>query len=196
MLSQNQIIELFKKTGALHQGHFELSSGLHSDRYFQCALVFQYPAYAEKLAEALKEKLSELGQPDLVIGPALGGVTLAYELARAFGVRGIFTERKDKAMELRRGFKMEKGERVIVVEDVVTTGGSAQEVVELARREGAVVVGAGSIVDRSSSPVDFGVPFRPLIKMEVKTYPPAECPLCQKGIPLTKPGSKKLPQKT
>lgn len=190
MIQDKEILELFQKTNALLSGHFELTSGLHSNQYFQCALVLQYPQHCERLSQALKEKLSDLGKPDLVIGPALGGVTLAYELARAYGVPGIFAERKDKLMQIRRGFQVLKDSKVIVVEDVVTTGRSVQEVIALVRKAGARVLAAGSIVDRSSAPVDFGVPFRPLMKMQVVTYPPSACPLCQSQVPFSKPGSR------
>lgn len=192
MLQDNEILEIFKKSEALLSGHFELTSGLHSNQYFQCALVLQYPNYCEQLCKSLKEKFNDLPKPDKVIGPALGGVTLAYELARAFGVPGIFAERKDEKMQLRRGFKIVPGSKLIVVEDVVTTGGSVKEVIELIKREGAEVIAVGSVVNRSSQPVDFGVPFRSLIKMEVLTHQPSSCPLCGQGIPVYKPGSKAL----
>ena len=192
MLQEKDILDIFKKSEALLSGHFELTSGLHSNQYFQCALVLQYPDYCELLSKALKEKLGKLEKPDLIIGPALGGVTLAYELARAFGVPGIFAERKEDKMQLRRGFKIHPGQKVIVVEDVLTTGGSVLEVIQLVRKDGAQVIAVGSVVNRSSKPVDFGVPFRSLIKMEVQSNLPADCPLCQKGIPVNKPGSKTL----
>jgi len=189
-MNDNQILDLFRKSGALLSGHFELSSGLHSDQYFQCALVLQYPNYCDLLAKELREKLSDLPKPNLVIGPALGGVTLAYELARALGVPGIFAERKEEKMLLRRGFKVDKGSKVIVVEDVVTTGGSVKEVVDLVQREGANVIAVGSIVNRSEKPVDFGVPYRFLMKMTATTYEPSNCPLCRDGVSFSKPGSK------
>lgn len=192
MLKDQEILDLFQKSKALLTGHFELTSGLHSEQYFQCALVLQYPEYCEFLAKNLKEKFNDLPKPDLIIGPALGGVTIAYELARAFGTKGIFAERKDEKMQLRRGFKVEKNQKIIVVEDVVTTGGSVKEVIELMKQQGAQVIAVGSVVDRSSKPVDFGVPFRALMKMQVLTYQPSDCPLCKNGVPIYKPGSKGL----
>ncbi|MBI4397759.1 MAG: orotate phosphoribosyltransferase [Candidatus Omnitrophica bacterium] len=192
MLNQNEILEIFKKSQALLTGHFELTSGLHSAQYFQCALVLQYPEYCGLLAQSLKERLGALPKPDFIIGPALGGVTLAYELARAFQVKGIFAERKEGLMQLRRGFGVEPGAKGIVVEDVITTGGSVQEVIQLMKQAGAQILAVGSVVDRSSSTVNFGVPFEPLMKMKVETFQPADCPLCKKGTPVYKPGSRPI----
>ncbi len=188
---EKEVIELFEKSGALLKGHFKLSSGLHSEKYLQCALVLQYPDIAEKLSEALANNFS--GQKiEVVIGPALGGVTLAYETARAIGARGLFTERQDGKMVLRRGFSISGGEKVLVVEDVVTTGGSTKEVIDLVKSFGGDVVGVGSIIDRSGGAlVDFGAPFKPLAKVEVETFKEEKCPLCKKGLPITKPGSRR-----
>jgi orotate phosphoribosyltransferase len=190
-MSEKDVLKLFEQHGALLEGHFKLSSGLHSGKYLQCALVLQYPDAAERLSKALADKFSAK-KIDVVIGPALGGITLAYEVARAMGVRGIFTERQDGKMVLRRGFSMSKGERALVVEDVVTTGGSTKEVIGLAKSFGAEVVGVGSIIDRSGSArIDFGVSFKPLVKMEAEVFEEDKCPLCKKNIPVIKPGSRR-----
>jgi len=163
---------------------------LHSEKYLQCALVLQYPDISEKLSKALASKFSK-EKIDVVIGPALGGVTLAYEVARAIGVKGLFTERQDGKMVLRRGFSISKGDKVLVVEDVVTTGGSTKEVIDLVRSFGANVVGVGSIIDRSGSKIDFGAPFKPLAKVAVETFEEDKCPLCKNKTPITKPGSRR-----
>lgn len=199
MTTEKEVIETFEKSGALLKGHFKLSSGLHSEKYLQCALVLQHPDIAERLAKALANNFSA-EQIDVVIGPAIGGVTLAYETARALGVRGLFTERhpstgsglQDGKMVLRRGFSISKGEKVLVVEDVVTTGGSTKEVIDLVRSFGGDVVGVGSIIDRSSGAgIDFGAPFKPLARVAVETFAEEKCPLCKKGTPITKPGSRR-----
>ena len=166
-----------------------MSSGLHSEKYLQCALILQYPDIAEKFAKALagefaKEKI------DVVAGPALGGITLAYEVARQLGVRGIFTERQDNKMVLRRGFGIKKDEKVLVLEDVVTTGLSTNEAIDVINEQGGIVVGVCSIIDRSSGAAKFAMPFKPLAKIDIKTYEEKACPLCKKGIPVTKPGSR------
>ena len=189
-MTEKEVLGLFEKSGALLKGHFKLSSGLHSEKYLQCALLLQYPDMAEKLSRALAKKFSP-EKIEIVIGPALGGVTLAYEVARAIGARGLFTERQDGKMVLRRGFSISKGEKVLVVEDVVTTGGSTKEVVDLVNSFGADVVGVGSIIDRSSAGIDFGAPFKPLAKVEIETFEEERCPLCKKQIPVTKPGSRR-----
>ncbi len=192
MVSQEEILDIFKKSNALLEGHFQLTSGLHSNQYFQCALVLQYPEYCSFLAEQLKEKMASLGDPDFVIGPALGGVTLAYELARAFGVKGIFAERKEGEMLIRRGFSVPEGSKAIVVEDVVTTGGSVKEVIKVLEQKKVQILSVASIVDRSSGTAEFGAyPFNPLFQMDVQTFEPENCTLCQKNIPITKPGSRK-----
>lgn len=189
-MSTDEIMDLFKKTGALKEGHFKLSSGLHSDRYFQCALVLQHPRHAETLTRELAGKFSE-DEIDVVIGPALGGITLAYEVGRALNVRAIFAERENGKMTLRRGFMIKPGEKVLVVEDVVTTGGSVKEVIELLKNLTAEIAGVGCIVDRSGGKVDFGCRFEFLRQMEVLNYSPEKCPLCRQGVSLVKPGSKK-----
>jgi orotate phosphoribosyltransferase len=189
-VSEKEVLDLFEKHGALLTGHFKLSSGLHSEKYLQCALVLQYPHIAQMLSKDLAGKFSK-NKIGVVIGPALGGVTLAYEAARAIGVRGLFTERQDGKMVLRRGFSVSKGEKALVVEDVVTTGGSTKEVIELIKSLGADVVGVGSVIDRSSGKIDFGVPFESLAKVRVETFEERGCPLCKKQVPVTKPGSRR-----
>jgi len=189
-MTEKEVLFVFEEMRALHKGHFKLSSGLHSEKYLQCALVLQYPEVAEKMAKALAAKFEGLGV-DVVIGPALGGVTWAYEVARAFKARGLFTEREDGKMTLRRGFSIENGERVLVVEDVVTTGGSTKEVIDVVKKLGGVVVGVGSIINRSDKAVDFGVPFQYLARVKVGTFQEQDCPMCKAGAPVTKPGSRK-----
>lgn len=188
-MTEEEILELFHKTEALLEGHFVLASGLHSSRYFQCALVLQFPRYAERLGRAVAD-LFRGERIDGVIGPALGGVIIAFEVARSLGVRALYAERINGAMQLRRGFRVEEGERILVVEDVITTGASAQEVVKLLREQSSVA-GVASIVDRSSAPLSFEVPYRSLIKMEVQAYEPSTCPQCLEGIPLVRPGTRK-----
>ena len=187
--TQRRTQEVLARLGALRTGHFRLTSGLHSDRYMQCAALFEHPGESAELCGALAD-LFRGDRIDVVAGPALGGVILAYEVARALGVRNIFAERENGKMTLRRGFHVEPGSRVLVVEDVVTTGGSVKEVMELLRASGAEVVGVGSVVDRSGGTADFGVPFRPLMTMEARKWQESECPLCREGVPLVKPGSR------
>lgn len=191
MIAREDILEIFAQTGVLLEGHFQLTSGKHSGRYLQCAKVFQYPEHAETLCNSLAERFAT-EKPDLCIGPALGGVVIAYETARSLGVRGLFAERdKEGVMTLRRGFTIEPGERVLVLEDVVTTGGSVREVIELVKELGGNVVGVGTIVDRSGGTTNFGVPYTSLIQIDVEAYDPGECPLCLAGSPAVKPGSRK-----
>ena len=189
-MTEKEVLELFEKNNALLKGHFKLSSGLHSEKYLQCALVLQYPDIAEKLAKALAAKFFK-DKIDIVVGPALGGVTFAYEVARALGVRGLFTEREEGAMTLRRGFSIAKGEKVLVVEDVVTTGKSTNEVIDVVKAAGGIVVGVGSVIDRSDKEPDFKVKFESLAKIKVETFNTENCPLCKNGIQVIKPGSRK-----
>lgn len=192
-MTGEEVLQTFEECGALLAGHFLLSSGLHSPRYLQCALVLQHPAVAAKLCSALAGKITaddRIGKVDLVIAPALGGVIVAHETARALDVRALFTERQEKTMTLRRGFAIQPGERAIVVEDVVTTGGSTREVMEVVAAHGGVVVGAGSLIDRSGGAVDLGVPRHALATLDVPTCQPAECPLCGDGSTAIKPGSR------
>jgi len=184
---------VFKERGALLEGHFVLSSGLHSPRYLQCARVLMDPQLATRLggqlADALRPLLG-LERPRAVVAPALGGVLVAHEVARGFGCRGLFTERQDGAMTLRRGFALDEGEAVVVVEDVITTGGSTREVIDAVRARGGRVLAVGSLVDRSSGAVDLGVARRSLLSLEVPTYPADACPLCAAGSKAEKPGSR------
>lgn len=189
-MTEKDVLALFDKYGALLKGHFKLSSGLHSEKYLQCALLLQYPGEAAKLAGAIAANFKG-NKIDVVIGPALGGVTLAYEVARALGVKGLFTERQEGKMVLRRGFSIDKGEKVLVVEDVITTGGSTKEVIEVVKSFGGVVIGVGSIIDRSENVVDFGAPFKALAKIKVETFKEDTCPMCKKGSVAVKPGSRR-----
>ena len=189
-MEQNDALSLFRRAGAYLEGHFRLSSGLHSTGYMQSALVLQHPRDAEALGSALALRVRDL-RPDVVLSPALGGIIIGHEVARALGVRALFAERSTPpALGLRRGFTLEAGERVLVVEDVLTTGGSTRETMEVARSAGAQVVGAAAIVDRSGGTIDFGVPYKTLITLSLPTYDPLECPLCREGVPVTKPGSR------
>ncbi len=194
MASDTEVLQLFQQTGAYLRGHFRLTSGLHSGSYLQSALVLAHPAHAETLGRALAEKLREFGGAegvDLVISPALGGLIIGHEVARALGTRFLFTERDaDRKMSLRRGFTLGRGERVVVVEDVITTGGSTMEVIEIVRAAGAVPVVAGSIIDRSGGAADLGIPRAALVTLKVEAFQPDACPMCQAGEPVVKPGSR------
>lgn len=190
MIKENEIIEIFKKSGALLSGHFKLSSGLHSNQYMQCALVLQHPEYAAKLGKGIADKFKD-DKITVVAGPALGGIVIAHEVARALGVRCIFGEREDGKMTLRRGFNLGQKDRVLLVEDVITTGKSIKELIDVIKHSGAAIVGIGSIADRSSEKIDFGYDAKSLIKLDIKTFPPDDCPLCEQGIPVVKPGSRK-----
>jgi orotate phosphoribosyltransferase len=183
------ILDLFRRTGALLEGHFQLSSGLHSPGYLQSALVLQHPEQAEAVGRALAARVRTLGA-QVVISPALGGIVIGQEVARALGVRAIFAERQGGVLSLRRGFTVAPGERVLVVEDVVTTGGSTRETMDVARSAGGDVVGAASIIDRSANGADLGVPFAALVAIPFPTYQPDECPLCAAGTMAIKPGSR------
>lgn len=192
--TRETILELFERTGGYLRGHFLLSSGLHSPEYLQCAVVLQYPEHAARLGAELAEALMRLGgrRVPVVVSPALGGIVIGHEVARAMGARAIFTERDASgAMALRRGFRIEAGEQAVVVEDVVTTGGSTREVIEVLRAAGAQVVAAGSIIDRSAGRAEVGAPRVALATLDVLTYPPDHCPLCRQGLPLVKPGSRR-----
>lgn len=189
--SQNEILEIFKQSGALLEGHFLLTSGRHSARYMQCAQVLQYPHLAAQLGEMLA---AEFAARDIrtVIGPAMGGILVAHEVAKALKVRAMFAERENGAMTLRRGFHLEPGEKVLVVEDVITTGKSVREVLDVVRRQNAVAVGVGVLVDRSGGKQEFGIPLRSLVSLEIESFAAAECPLCRQGIPYIKPGSRNI----
>jgi orotate phosphoribosyltransferase len=209
------ILDRFRRAGALLEGHFRLTSGLHSSGYLQCALVLQYPREAEALGAAIADRVQHLGV-QAVLSPALGGIVIGQEVGRTLGVRALFAERQDGRLMLRRGFSLQPGERVLVVEDVVTTGGSTRETIEVARAAGAVVVGAAAIIDRRESPnpqsqipnpktqsptsddlgfgtwdLGFGdIPFHALAEVSLPTYDPGSCPLCLAGRPVVKPGSR------
>lgn len=194
-MNEQQILDLFRRHEALLEGHFILSSGLHSDRYIQCALVLQHPRAAEQLGATLAEKFRALSveAPSVVVAPALGGVLVAHEVARALGVRALFTERQEGVMSLRRGFRLAPNEPALVVEDVMTTGLSTRETMDCVRRAGARVIAAGALIDRSGGAVDLGVPKNALVTLTVKNYDPSECPLCKAGVPAVKPGSRSKP---
>ncbi len=184
-------LSIFRQSGALLEGHFRLTSGLHSPNYFQCAKVLQYPQHAEVFCRAIAERFRD-EKIAVVISPAIGGIVVGQEVARLLGCRAIFAERENDAMTLRRGFEIVAGERCLAVEDVVTTGGSVKEVIALAQAAGAEVRGAAFIVDRSAGRAQFEVPFFAALRMEVVTYPPEACPLCAQGIAVVKPGSRKV----
>ncbi|MCL2861901.1 MAG: orotate phosphoribosyltransferase [Firmicutes bacterium] len=189
MLKKEEILELFHQSGAVLNGHFQLTSGRHADTYMQCAKLFENAVISEKLCKATAELFKDV-KIDFVVSPAIGGIIMGYELSRHLKVKNFFAERVDGKMTLRRGFSLPKGSKVIVCEDVVTTGGSAKEVVELIKELGSVVVAVTSIVDRSNGKVEFGTLFRALLPIDVKSYEPQECPICKTDVPLYKPGSR------
>ena len=188
-MTRDELLDLFRRSGALLEGHFRLTSGLHSSGYLQCALVLQHPEHAERLGREIGAKTGALGAT-AVLSPALGGVVIGHEVGRALGVRAIFAERQDGALTLRRGFSLRETDRVLVIEDVVTTGGSTRETMQVARAAGARVVGAASIVDRSGGGCRLDVPFHALLEIALPTYEPDKCPLCAQGLPVVKPGSR------
>jgi orotate phosphoribosyltransferase len=188
-MSQDKVLELMEELGALHRGHFLLSSGRHSDTYFQCARILQYPDLARELGAALGALFA--GETcDLVVSPALGGILVGHEVARALGRRFVFTERKDGVMAIRRGFTIDKGEKVIIAEDVVTRGTSLLEVRDVVEAQGGRVVGLTSIVDRTAGDVALPLPLRALARVSVESWEPADCPLCAAGLDVVKPGSR------
>jgi orotate phosphoribosyltransferase len=189
MLSQEEVLRIFRETRALLSGHFLLSSGLHSPAYFQCALVFQHPREAQKLGQELASRFRD-GSVDVVISPAVGGIVVGQEVGRALGVRAIFAERESGQMVLRRGFRIQRGERVLVIEDVMTTGGSTGDVMDVVEAQGGRVVGVGVVVDRSGGKVSWEVPVQSLAQLDAVNYHPEECPLCRDKVPLVKPGSR------
>jgi orotate phosphoribosyltransferase len=190
-MTRDALLDLFRRSGALLEGHFRLTSGLHSSGYLQCALVLQHPHDAEALGRAIGDQTRRL-RPTVVLSPALGGVVIGHEVGRALGVRALFAERQDGALTLRRGFVIAEADRVLVVEDVLTTGGSTRETMQVAKASGAQVVGAASIVNRSSGAPDVDVPFASLLDISFPTYEPDVCPLCAQGLPVVKPGSRPL----
>jgi orotate phosphoribosyltransferase len=188
-MTRDELLDLFRRSGALLEGHFRLSSGLHSPGYLQCALVLQHPDHADRLGRAVADRTRPLGAT-VVLSPALGGVIIGQEVGRALGIRAIFAERQEGALMLRRGFMLAENDRVLVIEDVLTTGGSTRETIQVARAAGAHVVGAASIVDRSGGTVRFDVPLVSLLDLPLPTYEPGICPLCAQGIAVVKPGSR------
>lgn len=192
MRSDSDILELFREHGALLDGHFLLSSGLHSGKYLQCALILQWPDVALKLGAQLAEKLRPF-DPTVIVSPALGGIFVGQEVARAFGVRSVFTERTEGEMTLRRGFRLAQGERAIVVEDVITTGKSTRETMDAVEAQGARVVAAGALIDRSGGTAMPDVSVVALATLAVPAFSPSECPLCAEGRTLVKPGSRTSP---
>jgi orotate phosphoribosyltransferase len=188
-LRPEQVLDQFRNVGALLEGHFQLSSGLHSTVYLQCALVLQFPEKAESFGRAIAELY--LGQGiQLVASPAIGGIVIGHEVARALGARFVWTEREAGQMTLRRGFTVLPGEKTLVVEDVITTGGSTRETIEALKRAGAEVVAAASIIDRSDGKADVGVPLSSLASLKVLSVDPSECDACKLGEPVVKPGSR------
>ena len=189
-MTREQLLRVLEEVGAVRQGHFELSSGLHSGTYIQCAAVLQYPNHAEELGRAIAEKFREL-QPTCVVSPALGGVIIGHEVARAMGTRGIFVERdRSGQMALRRGFELKPGERTLVIEDVWTTGGSTRETIGVVEQSGGLVVAAGAIIDRSGGRLELNVAARALLELDVPSYEPDDCPLCRAGGIAVRPGSR------
>lgn len=192
-MDKNRVVEIFRESGALLEGHFQLTSGLHSNQYFQCARVLQYPTFCEELCADIARRFAGMNI-DVVVAPALGGIVVGQEVGRQLGVRTMFAERKDGVMQLRRGFEIRKGERVLVCEDVVTTGGSVGEVIAIATSLGGVLEGVGFIVDRSNGRVKFtmreGGVQHAVLTMDVVAYKPDSCPMCARGLPVVKPGSR------
>src|SRR3954464_5532975 len=188
-MTRDELLDLYRQSGALLEGHFRLTSGLHSPGYLQCALVLQHPRHAEALGRAIADRVRDL-QPTVVLSPALGGVVIGQEVGRALGVRAIFAERQDGALTLRRGFMLGEADRVLIIEDVLTTGGSTRETMQVATAAGGRVVGAGAIVDRSRGAAMFEVPYAALLEVDLPTHEPDKCPLCAQGLPVVKPGSR------
>lgn len=189
----DEILDIFRQSGGYLEGHFRLTSGLHSPEYLQCALVLQHPGHAEDLGRRLAVRFRTMEphrQITAVVSPAMGGLIIGHEVARGLGVRHIFTERVEGKMALRRGFSLSASDTIVVVEDVITTGGSTVEVIQLARSLGAGVVAAGSVIDRSGGRADVGVPRVALATLNVITWAAEECPLCRQGSPAVKPGSR------
>lgn len=187
MLEEKDVMKMLEETQAVLHGHFLLTSGLHSPMYVEKFNVLQHPKYTEKLCQEIARRYAN-DNIQLVVGPVTGGILLAHEVGKALGTRAIFTEREDGKMTLKRGFHIEPGTRVLVVEDIVTTGGSVKEVMEVVKAHGGELVGVGLLVDRSGGKVDFGIRTEALLHLNVETYDPAKCPLCEKGIPFTKRG--------
>ncbi|MGI6452043.1 MAG: orotate phosphoribosyltransferase [Syntrophomonadaceae bacterium] len=190
MLKKEEAMDIFVKSKALMEGHFQLTSGRHSNQYMQCAQVLQYPHYTELLARHIAEQFQGDGI-EVVVGPAMGGIIVSYEVARHLNVPGIFAERQAGKMTLRRGFKINQGQKVLVVEDVVTTGGSVREVIDIVESAGGIVSGVGLLVDRSAGQVNFGVKTAAVLSVSIESWEAQDCPLCREGrVPAVKPGSR------
>jgi len=190
-MENKMVLDTLRECGSLLEGHFLLSSGKHSDRYCQCAKLLQYPDKAARVLEVVAGQVKDI-QADMVVGPAMGGIVVAYELARQLGLPGIFTERADNVMTLRRGFQVEKGMKILITEDVVTTGKSTMETVAVLEGFGAQVVGLCCIVDRRAPGVELPFPIYSATTLEVQTFEADACPLCATGLPAEKPGSRKM----
>ena len=188
-MTEGKVLELMKELGALHHGHFQLSSGRHSDAYFQCARILQFPELAKELGAAMGAYFEDMAC-DVVVSPALGGILIGHEVARALGRRFVFTERKDNVMMIRRGFTLEPGEKVVIAEDVVTRGTSLLEVIKVVEEAGGQVIGLTSIIDRTSGEVELPLPLHSLARVKVETWEADDCPLCSKGVEIVKPGSR------
>jgi orotate phosphoribosyltransferase len=193
IIKTEEVMKRFEQAGAVQKGHFKLTSGVHSDTYIQCAQVMQHPEFMHNLCSELGKKFRG-DDIDVIVGPAIGGIIMAHVMARVLGpwVRAIFTERENGKMTLRRSFEIIQGEKVLVVEDVTTTGSSVREVIDIVNSRQGKVVGVGVLIDRSGGKVDFGIKTEKLLTVDIKTYLPKECPLCKKGIPAVKPGSREL----
>jgi orotate phosphoribosyltransferase len=191
-MDDREVLEIFRQHGALLEGHFVLTSGLHSDRYIQCALVLQHPELAARLGQELAAKIGKT-DAKVVVAPALGGILVAHEVARALGMRSLFVERQDGHMILRRGFSLAPNEPTLVVEDVITTGGSTRETIAAVEEAGGRVAAAGALIDRSGGAADLGLPKAALLTLTVQNYDPTNCPLCRAGVPAVKPGSRSKP---
>ena len=192
MINKEEIMRRFEEAGAIQKGHFKLTSGVHSDAYIQCAQIMQYPEFIHNLCSELGKKFKGT-EVDVIIGPAIGAIIMSHVMAMVLGpwVRAIFTERENGKMILRRSFEIKKGEKVLVVEDITTTGSSAREVIDIVKSRQAEVVGVGALIDRSGGKVDFGIRYEKLLTIKMNTYEPDDCPLCKNKIPITKPGSRK-----
>jgi orotate phosphoribosyltransferase len=193
MVQEKEIMEKFEEAGAILKGHFKLTSGVHSDTYIQCAQVMQYPGFIQSLCNELGKRFKD-GRIEVIVGPAIGGIIMAHVMALALGswVRAVFTERENGKMTLRRSFQIKKGENVLVVEDVTTTGSSVREVIDIVKERQGKVVGVGALIDRSGGKIDFGVKYEKLLTIKMDVHDPRDCPLCKKGIPAIKPGSREI----
>jgi len=193
IIKTEEVMKKFEDAGAIQKGHFKLTSGVHSDTYIQCAQIMQHPEFMHNLCSELGKKFRG-DDIDVIVGPAIGGIIMAHVMARVLGpwVRAVFTERENGKMTLRRSFEIKEGEKVLVVEDVTTTGSSVREVIDIVKLRKGKVVGVGVLIDRSGGEVDFGIKTEKLLTIDIKTYLPEECPLCKKGIPVVKPGSREL----